>query len=61
MDKNFSAYPEEQEVLLYDGLEFLVVDFTYKSHGPDRTPIAHIKLYNNSIHKVPKKMRTIKN
>ena len=27
MNEHYSVYPQEQEVLLYDGLEFNVIDF----------------------------------
>ena len=56
MDKDFSSYPEEQEVLLHDGLEFLVIDFKYQMID-DYKEVAFVKLYNNSRHSIPENIR----
>ena len=55
MSEEYTAYADEKEVLLYDGLEFLVLDFQYKDYE-DQKNVAHVKLYNLAKHKVPKQL-----
>ena len=47
MGPEYSAYPDEEEVLLYDGLEFSVIGFEDKPNETGRRVI-DIKLYNDS-------------
>lgn len=52
MNEHYSVYPEEQEVLLYDGLEFYVIafDLTVDDKGNE---IAYYKLYHDSVYQIP--------
>ena len=59
MSKEFTAYVTDKEVLLYDGLEFLVLDLKFHTYEQN-LQVAHFKLYNLAIQKVPKKMQSIK-
>lgn len=52
MSDEFSAYPGEEEVLLFDGLEFQVIGFKYLKDGSNNE-IATFQLYNNSRNKLP--------
>ena len=50
MREGYTAYNDEEEVLIHDGLKFLIFDFKYQGD------IAHVKLYNLAIEYVPKHM-----
>ena len=53
MGPKFSAYPDEQELLLFDGLEFYVVGFRQErtEEGKD---VVFVKLYNDSKQEIPR-------
>ena len=58
MGEQFSAYPDEQEVLLHDGLEFLVTGFSYKRDSEGRK-VAYVQLYNSGVHQIPRNVHLL--
>ena len=47
MGPDYSAYPHEEEILLFDGLEFCVIGFEDKLNEKGRR-VVNIKLYNDA-------------
>ena len=55
MGPEFSAYPDEEEVLLFDGLEFYVTGFRFELTSEGKK-VAFVQLYNDSIQEMPNKI-----
>lgn len=51
MTEEFSTYSYEKEVLLFDGLEFKVIDFQKIFDSKIKKSVVHVKLFNTSINK----------
>ena len=56
MGPEYSAYPDEEEILLFDGLEFCVFGYDDRLNQEGRRVVT-IKLYNDSRH--PKKYKNL--
>ena len=52
MNESYTIYPEEKKMLLFDGLEFHVIEYEMRKDGQNRQ-IAFYRLNQDSVYKLP--------